>query len=335
MGFFAEFSAWLNALLAGYIGGTTARIAGLLEPMIVTLGVLYVMVWGYLQLCGRIDEPLIHGLRRLVTLAVVLGVALHLWLYHTVIVDTVFAGPAALAAGVVGAFDSVGIVDEILYSGSDAAESLYEKAGLLDGLSFYIAGSAVYVIVGLTAVYTMFLLALSKIALSVLLALGPLFIALTLFETTKRFFEAWIAQLLNYAFITVLTVLTAALMMQLIRVAAAQAAAMGDGIQVAHAVRVCLAAGLVFLVMRQVMPMAAGLASGLSLSTFGVLTAAVMWGLGRASRNTGQFVRGALLDRDTGRYDSLSRRTGYALGQGVAHAASRLLPRPLNSIRDR
>jgi len=30
---------------------------------------------------------------------------------------------------------------------------------------------------------------------------------LLLFETTKRFFEAWIAQLANYAFVTILTVL--------------------------------------------------------------------------------------------------------------------------------
>ena len=38
MGFFAEFNAWLNALLAGYIGDNTARIAGALEPAVVTLG---------------------------------------------------------------------------------------------------------------------------------------------------------------------------------------------------------------------------------------------------------------------------------------------------------
>ena len=61
MGFFAEFSAWLNALLAGYIGDNTARIAATLEPAIVTLAVVYVMVWGYLQLTGAIEEPFIGG----------------------------------------------------------------------------------------------------------------------------------------------------------------------------------------------------------------------------------------------------------------------------------
>src|SRR5450755_958468 len=57
MGFFAEFNAWLNALLATYIGDQTARVAAALEPAIVGVATIYVMVWGYLQLTGKIEEP--------------------------------------------------------------------------------------------------------------------------------------------------------------------------------------------------------------------------------------------------------------------------------------
>jgi hypothetical protein len=78
--------------------------------------------------------------------------------------------------------------------------------------------------------------------------------------------------------------MVAALMMTLISTAATQAANAGGGISIAQAVRVCMAAGLTFLVMRQVMPMAAGLASGLALSTFGAVSAALSWGLGSAAR---------------------------------------------------
>jgi type IV secretion system protein VirB6 len=166
------------------------------------------------------------------------------------------------------------------------------------------------------------------------LALGPLFIALLLFETTKRFFEAWIAQMVNYAFVTILTVLVAALMMSLVTSAAQAAVARGGGIQIADAVRVCLAAGLTFLIMRQVMPMASGLASGLALSSFGAVSALVAWGLGRAAGNTGQFVRG-LTDRETTRWDALSRKAGFYVGRGARAGASgtaRLIARP-NTIR--
>ena len=328
MPFFAEFNTWLNGILVTYIGTNTARIATALEPAVVTLGVLYMMVWGYLQLAGRVEEPFVQGLKRIAMLAIVLGVALRLWLYNSLIVDTFFAAPSALAASIVGAYDSVGVVDQIIFSGDDAATLLIQKGGILDGdFSYYIAGFAVYLIVGLSAIYTIFLLTLARIALSVLLALGPLFIALLLFDSTKRFFEAWIAQLANYAFITILTVLVTALMMSLISTAAQQAASAGGGIQIAQAVRVCMAAGLTFLVMRQVMPMAAGLASGLALSSFGVVSAALAWGFAGATRNTGQFMRGLLSDRETTRWDSLSRKSGYYLRRGVM-AGARQVPRP-------
>jgi type IV secretion system protein VirB6 len=134
-------------------------------------------------------------------------------------------------------------------------------------------------VVGVTALYTMFLLSLSRVALSILLALGPLFIAMLLFDSTRRYVEAWIAQLANYALIGVLTVLVEALLLKLVTVAAAQAAAAGPTIQIAHAVRVCLAAGLILLVLRQVMPMAAGLARGIALTSFSVASRAVAWGM--------------------------------------------------------
>jgi len=334
MGFFATFSAWLNGILTGYIANNTARIATLLAPAVVTLATLYVMVWGYLQLTGRIEEPFITGLKRIILLVVVLGGALDLWLYNQTIVDTFFNAPGQLAAGILGAYDPINIFDQIIFSGGDAATLLIQKGGLFNGdFSYYIAGYAIYLIVGLTAVYAMFLLALSKIALSILLALGPLFIALLFFETTKRFFEAWIAQLANYAFVTILTVLVAALMLGIVSSAAQQAADEGGGIQIADAVRVCMAAGLTLLIMRQVMPMAAGLASGLALSSFGVVSAAVAWGLGRTARHSGQFLRG-VVDSETTRWDPLSRKAGYYLTRGTGSGIRRLtkVARP-NSIR--
>jgi len=317
MGFFAEFNAWLTKILATYIGDNTARMAAVLEPTIVTLAVLYVVVWGYLHLMGKIEEPFVTGVKRLIVLAVILGVSLSLWLYNSVIVDTFFNAPTQLAAAAVGGYDSISAVDGILAWGGDAAYLLIRKGGILEGnFSFYLAGFAVHLIVGMTVIYTIFLMTLSRIALSVLLALGPLFIAFLFFETTKRFFESWIAQMANYAFITILTVLVAALMLSVLSTAAEQAASTGGGIRIAHAVRLCLASGLTFLVMRQIMPMAAGLASGLALSTFGVMSAAIAWGLGRSTRGGSQFLRG-LTDRETTRWDPMSRKAGYYVRRGV------------------
>jgi type IV secretion system protein VirB6 len=330
MGFFAEFNLWLEAVLRTFISNNTAAMATILEPVIVTLGVLYVIVWGYLQLVGKVEEPFLTGVRRMLTLAVLLGVSLQGWLYNDVIVDTMFRAPAQLAASVLAnggptppvapeavSNDTVTIIDEIFFDGDDAASLLLNKGEIFGkDIVFYFAGAAVYLAVGLTAIYTMFLLALSKIALSVLLAMGPIFVALLFFESTKRYFESWIAQLSNYAFLTILAVLVASLMLQVISTAAQAAVAAGQAIQIAHALKVCAAAVLTFLILRQVPAMAQGLASGMALSSLGTLSTALRMGLG-LTRGTGRglkdFSRGAFVDRDTSRWDSLSRKAGQRL----------------------
>ena len=111
------------------------------------------------------------------------------------------------------------------------------------------------------------------------MALGPLFIALLLFDSSRRFFEAWMAQLANYALITILTVLVAALLLQIVQAYAEQTAARGTAIVTVDALDMVLVAVLVFLVLRQVMPIAAGLAGGIALSTFGAASRLVGWGM--------------------------------------------------------
>jgi type IV secretion system protein VirB6 len=277
MGFFQTFWTWLNGQLATYIGTNSARLAEILEPAIVTLGTLYVMVWGYLHLTGRIEEPFTAGLKRIMTLAVVMGVCVHLWLYDTVIVDTFYRAPSQLAAAVVGGSDPVTTVDVIWERGGTVAGYLWAHGNVFSAIGFMIAGAVVWLLVGLLCVYTMFLIGLSSIALSVLLAVGPLFIALLFFDVTRKFFEMWIAQLANYALITILTVLVAALLLQVVRSYAEQTVARGAGIETVDALNLVLVSVLASLFMRQVMPIASGLAGGVALSTHNTFSRFVTW----------------------------------------------------------
>lgn len=318
MGFFATFWSWLNGQLAAYIGENTARLADVLEPAVVTLATVYVMAWGYLHLTGKIDEPLVTGLKRIIVLAVVLGVGLRLWLYNTLIVDTFYNAPAQLAAAVIGAGDPVATIDTIWERGGTVAGNLWIEGSGWTGWGYTIAGTVVWCLIGILCVYAMFLIALSSIALAVLLALGPLFIVSLLFDATRRFFSAWIAQLANYGLITILTVMIAALLLKIVQSYAAQTAARGNAIVTVDALNMVLVAMLVFLILRQVMPIASGLAGGLALSTFGLASRTTMmvmakgsdasasgrrysaWGLariaGRVARGTGNMFRAAAVE---------------------------------------
>jgi type IV secretion system protein VirB6 len=206
-------------------------------------------------------------------LAVILGVGLNLWLYNDVIVDTFYNAPAQLAAAIVGAGDPVGTVDAIWNSGGTVASNLWAKLSV----GSLIGGAIVWCLMGLLCLYVMFLIALSDIALAVLLALGPLFIAMLFFDATKRMFSAWIAQLANYALITILTVMVSALLLQIVQFYAAQTAARGSAIFTVDALNMVLIAMLVFLILRQIMPIAAGLAGGIALSTMGMISRPMGW----------------------------------------------------------
>ena len=194
MGFFAQFFAWINSQVATYVSTNTVRVASAIEPAAVTLATMYVMMWGFLSLTGRIQEPIWEGVRRIVMIGLILGVALRLWSYNDVITNTFFTAPDQLAAAVIGAPNVVSVVDQVWLDGTAIAEQLLKKGSILDSdFAFYAAGFLVYLLVGLAVVVTAFMLALSKVALAILLALGPLFIVLLFFDATKRFFESWVA----------------------------------------------------------------------------------------------------------------------------------------------
>jgi type IV secretion system protein VirB6 len=247
---------------------------------------------------------------------------LRLWTYNDVAVDTFTRGPDQLAAAVLGSPSTVSVVDQIWIDGNLVAEQLLSKGSVLNAnFAYYLAGFLVYLLVGLTVVLTAFLLALSKVALALILALGPMFIVLLLFDATKRFFEAWVAQLANYALVTILATLAAALLLSVLRSYTNNAASLGGAITIAEGARVCIASALVFLVMRQVMSIAAGLASGIALSSFNAVSRLLNWATSGAKRTSYEFSRGVLdgLRREPGgRWDSFRRLAGNRVGTGMA-----------------
>ncbi|HEY3886880.1 MAG TPA: type IV secretion system protein [Vicinamibacterales bacterium] len=319
MGFFSSFWAWLNHEVASYVGDNTARLASILEPAVVTCATLYVMSWGYLHLAGKIEEPIVAGLRRLVVMALVLGVGLRLWMYNTLIVDTFYSAPAQLAASIVGSSDPVQTLDSIWDQGGAVAGHLWQRAGVWTGdFGFYLAGAVVWCFVGLLCVYAMFLLAISSIASAVLLALGPLFVALALFDSTRRIFLAWVWQLTHFALVTILTVMSASLLLRIVQSYATQTAARGAAVLTMDALDMVLVDVLIFMMLRQVMPIASAIAGGAALHTSGVVGRASRWlgmalrtaapavaiAASRRSSQTGNVVRDASIPARDGRIGS-------------------------------
>jgi type IV secretion system protein VirB6 len=79
-------------------------------------------------------------------------------------------------------------------------------------------------------------------------------------------------------------VMVSALLLQVVQSYATQTAARGAAIFTVDAVNMVLISVLVFLVLRQVMPIASGLAGGASLNSFGLISR----GVGGALRSAGE-----------------------------------------------
>lgn len=330
MGFFLTFWNYLQTNVLNTISTITTNISTSLAPAAVTFATMYVMLWGYLHLRGAIEEPIMDGVKRIIQLGIVLGIALHLWEYNTVLVDFFISTPTALSAAILGGDAALNIIDTVWQQGAGVAESLISQGSLWDGnIGFYFAGFCVYLFVGLICVWMAYLYCLSLVAVGFLLAIGPLFVLGLLFETTKRFFESWMAQLSNYALIIVIASVAAKLLLNMLQAYAAAASAKGAGVQIAEGVQLCIASSLIMLIMRQVPTMAASLASGVALGTFNALSRllnSTSSGTGRTLYQFGRGVTDGRAGEKPSRYMPVTRNLGNRLGQQLRGGSTTQLP---------
>jgi type IV secretion system protein VirB6 len=133
--------------------------------------------------------------------------------------------------------------------------------------------------------YAAFLIVLSKVALAVVVAMGPIFICCLMFEGTKKFFEAWLGQALNYALVSGLTVSVIKLLFGMYANVAAGTLTASDGAEFSFAsvASLLILSVICFLILMQVQTIASALAGGVSISTMG----AANWASGKAQSAAG------------------------------------------------
>jgi len=106
------------------------------------------------------------------------------------------------------------------------------------------------------------------------------------------------------------------LLLRIVQSYATQTAARGTGLMTMDTLDMMLVAVLVFLVLRQVMPIAAGLAGGLALNSFGMLSRTVMMAM---PRQTIEKVRGEASSTVLRTPRSMVRNVGAAVPAAQKH----------------
>jgi type IV secretion system protein VirB6 len=289
----------LSGALNGYWEHVASNIVGAITPVATTLLMIYVTLWGWSMMRGVISEPITDGVTRIVRLAVITGIALSVTRYGGFIADMLWNSPEALAAHIASGSSNSGsnmqFLDGLMSKIYDLGDAYWQKANASQGMLPLpdLGMTAIAILIwaaGLLATgYGAFLLALSKMALAIILAVGPIFVLLMIFEPTKRFFDAWIGQALNYVFLVMLTAAAIKLILTIIEsyLGVANSAGVLADPSISQALP-CLVFCLIgTLVMMQLPSIAAALGGGVAISTLGAagwaynkMKGAAMGGLG-------------------------------------------------------
>ena len=197
------------------VSGPNSQLAFALTAMLT----IYVAIFGIRLLLGmaplRIGDLTVTGIK----LGVVLALATSWPTYQQVVFDTLFRGPEQLASAMMGAmqpsdsalrgnpFDGL----QTVYDQLQASAAYFAKltppgtSPLGGGIPF--AGLALNLAALLTMLTTLGVVLAAKIVLGLLLALGPIFIAFLLFDSTRGLFEGWLRAALAFAFVPLFAIL--------------------------------------------------------------------------------------------------------------------------------
>lgn len=270
--------ARLNEFLGERLASVIAEVDG---PLRIAL-VLYVVLYGFAILRGAISEPVMDFAIRSIKLALIYALATTA-AYSTFVTEPLFTGlPNALTRAVSGA-DTPGVgaaFDQFLAYAGYLAETIAREGSAFDP-GPWIVSAAVLIIGALACALGFGVVMLAKLALALLVALGPIFIACALFDATRRFFFGWLGQAVNYLVLFALIIVIFQLVLSLVRdqwgAIQGQDPMMGGLIFIA----LCLLGGIFFL---QTPAIAAGIAGGASagLADFANAAALGSSGSGRA-----------------------------------------------------
>lgn len=332
--------------LQDYWHASAESIISAITPVATTLVTIYIMLWGWSMMRGVIAEPITDGVTRIVRLAVITGIALTAGHYSSFIANMLWTSPEALASYVASDYasgtDGMQFLDSLMSQFYDFGQAYNDSANADSGvtgipdLSLWITGIAIWVAGLIVTGYAAFLYALSKIALALLLGVGPIFILLTIFEPTKRFFDAWLGQALNYVFTVMLTAGAVKLIITIIK--SYLSGPDMSGVMANPSVNQALPA-IVFsiigvLVMMQLPSVASALGGGVAMSTLGAVGWAYNKMKGAASSTVNLASGKTLSDMRAARRAKVTNARWAARNPGVtARAASATAGAPMAVYR--
>ncbi|MCF8504097.1 MAG: type IV secretion system protein [Caulobacter sp.] len=271
----------LDVFLNERASSVIAEVSG---PLRVAL-VLYVLLYGFAILRGSISEPVMDFAVRSLKLAFVYMLATTV-AYSTYVTDPLFhVLPDTLARAISGSgVPDVGAAfDQFFSRAAYLAEKISKEASPVD-FAPWILAAVVYVVGALAAALGFGVVLIAKVALALLVALGPIFIACALFDASRRFFFGWLSQAMNYIVLFALIITLFQLILSLVSQQWGQIDGQDPMAGGLLFIALCLLGAIFFL---QTPAIAAGIAGGASAGLADFANAASLSGVPRSGAPQG------------------------------------------------
>ncbi|EMG51300.1 type IV secretion system protein [Brucella pseudogrignonensis] len=255
--------------LQNFISIGTSNIANWVVGPITVALTLYVVLYGFLILRGSVQEPITDFAFRAMKLAVILMLVRNAAEYQIYVADLFFESlPREISQALnVGATPTASTFDALLDKGQKSAREVWARAywpvDIVTGLGGMLVIGASFAVAAIGYIVSLY----ARLALAIVLAIGPIFIALAMFQATRRFTEAWLGQLVNFVILQVLVVAIGSLLIDTIDSIFLAIEAYSDVLMRPIALcAICLAALYVFY---QLPAIASALAAGGASLTYG------------------------------------------------------------------
>lgn len=270
----APFLTQVDTAVTGFFLAAASRVAAAATTPFRILVTVFIILWGLALWRGLINEPLGDGIARVFRIVLVGTIALGAGVYGPRIATALYNTPGQLATVLTGgATTPQTVMDQALSRGDEIASAFMSLVSLSSiGASFAAILSAlvVWLFTAFVVLYGAALIVLSKVILGLVIAFGPIFIALLLFDSTKRFFENWLGQAINYLFVFSLVAATVNIMFAMWR-PQLDYALVNNEAGFSALIPMIIVGGAAFIILLQVPALASGLAGGVQLGTLGAI----------------------------------------------------------------
>ncbi|MBU2889084.1 type IV secretion system protein [Celeribacter halophilus] len=264
-----------QSIYSGFIDNTTEVAAEIASSMSGTLAAplsaamtLYIILYGWAVMRGSIQEPVMDFTFRAMKLLVIWTLVVKAGDYTSWAGSTITSGVPEFIDQLAGGEAGNTLPADAIFRETARIADEIQKFYVSQGVSGKITGALYYAIMmvtgGVVAAIVFAVSLLITLGLTMMAAVGPLFIAFALFDFSRGWFFSWLAQILNFGVLKLLTYVLGLVLIAMLQEAISETATLSARLRMFFFFGMLAASFVMFFLLPSI---AAALSAGAQAST--------------------------------------------------------------------